>query len=158
MELRIPLERAKSGGDERLRVPIGIEEGTALRIPGRGLPSPVAGGEPGDLYVLVYSQPDPRFARRGADLLSEQRLELPDAVLGTTLAVPTLEGSAKLRVPAGTQPDEMLRLRGKGLPPFGGGPRGDLYVRMRLHVPEQLSREERKLYERARELAARRRG
>lgn len=140
--------------EERLKVniPIGAEEGMALRIPGKGLPSEVAGGQPGDLYVVVRSIPDPRFVRDGADLWRSETISVADAVLGTELTVPTLDGNATARVPAGTQPDTVLRLKGKGLPEFGGHARGDLYLRIKVEIPEKPGREERALYERLREL------
>lgn len=135
-----------------VRVPVGVEDGTVLRLAGRGLPSPVPGGAPGDLYVRVHAAPDPRFKRKGADLWRTETIEVADAVLGTTLEVPTLEGSATVTVPAGTQPESVLRLRAKGLPAFGGRRRGDLYLRLRVRVPDRLDPEERKLYDRLRAL------
>jgi molecular chaperone DnaJ len=136
-------------------IPPGAEEGIALRIPGKGMPPPEAGGAAGDLYVVVRTRRDPRFERAGADLLRQESVHLTDAVLGMTLEVPTLEGSASVSVPAGTQPDAVLRLKGKGLPAFGGGPRGDLYLRIAVRIPKSLTRRERELYESLRELAAR---
>ncbi len=153
-----PCPECQGGGqierEESLTVsiPVGIEEGMALRIPGKGRPSPDPGGAAGDLFVLVYTRRDPRFERAGADLLRRESLSIPDAVLGAQLVVPTLEGSANVTVPAGTQPDAMLRLKGKGLPAFGGGPHGDLYLRIGVHIPERLTQDERALYERLREL------
>ncbi len=135
-------------------VPVGVEEGMALRIEGRGLPSAAPGGHPGDLYVIVRTRPDPRFERRGDDLWRVGALEVADAVLGTSLEVPTLERPATISIPPGTQPQTIFRLPGKGLPRFDGG-RGDLLVRIDLHVPEEPSREERELYERLRALRAR---
>lgn len=142
--------------DEQLTVniPIGVEEGMALRIPGRGMPCAEAGGTPGDLFVVVHSRPDARFERQGADLWRAETVSIVDATLGTTLQVPTLDGPATVTIPPGTQPDTMLRLRGKGLPEFGAeGRRGDLYLRVRVHVPERLAAEERQLYERLRRLS-----
>ncbi|MDD5331134.1 MAG: J domain-containing protein [Sulfuricella sp.] len=136
-----------------VKVPPGAEEGMALRIPGKGMPSPDAGGIAGDLFVVVHSRRDPRFERASADLLRVESISLTDAVLGTTLEVPTLDGSASVTVPPGTQPDAVLRLRGKGLPLFGEKGRGDLYLRIGVHVPEHLSREERELYEQLRAIA-----
>jgi molecular chaperone DnaJ len=133
-----------------VKIPAGVEEGMVLRISGHGLPSPEAGGAPGDLYVVVRSAPDPRFERRGTDLWHTETISVPDAVLGTQLEVPTLEGRAKVTVPAGTQPGEVLRLRGKGLPEFGGRKRGDLYVALQVCVPKWLTAGERELYERLR--------
>lgn len=134
-------------------IPVGVEDGTALRISGRGMASPVAGGVAGDLFVMVSARPDARFQRDGADLWREETLPLTDAVLGTTLGVETLDGGMEVKVPAGTQPDTVLRLRNKGLPRFGGKGRGDLYLQMKVRIPEKLGREERELYERLRALA-----
>lgn len=131
----------------KVHVPRGIEEGTALRIAGHGMPSEEAGGPPGDLYVVVRSEPDARFERLGADLWRVETLEIADAVLGTKLRVPTLGGDIDVTVPPGTQPDEVLRLRGKGLPRFGEAGHGDLNLRIQVHVPEHLTAEEKTLYE-----------
>ena len=133
-------------------IPAGVEEGMALRIPGHGLPSREPGGAPGDLFVVVRSAPDPRFERIGMDLLRREQIHIADAVLGTTVDVPTLEGRATVTIPPGTQPEAVLRLRGKGLPEFGARRRGDLYLRITVHVPERVLREERKLWERLRAL------
>jgi molecular chaperone DnaJ len=142
--------------DEELTVtiPVGVEEGMMLRIPGRGSPGEEGGSLPGDLFVLVRSRSDPRFERRGADLWRAETVPVVDAVLGTTRQVPTLEGSATVTIPAGTQPDTVLRLRGKGLPEFGGRQRGDLYVVVQVRVPDQLAAKERKLYERLQALTS----
>ena len=137
-----------------VRIPPGIEDGMALRVPAHGQPASIAGGETGDLYVLVHCRPDPRFERAGADLWRAQPLPLLDAVLGTELRVPTLDGEASVKVIPGTQPDTVLRLRGKGLPHFGHDGRGDLLLRLRVQVPEHLSDAERALYEQLRQLGA----
>jgi molecular chaperone DnaJ len=141
--------------DESLKVsiPPGAEEGLALRVPAHGLPSPDRGGAPGDLYVLIASAPDARFERRGADLWRTETLTVTDAVLGTTRKVPTLDGPVEVTVPAGTQPDEVLRLRGKGLPVFGARGRGDLNLRIAVQIPQQLGTDELALYEKLRALA-----
>jgi molecular chaperone DnaJ len=134
-------------------IPAGIEDGTALRVVGHGQPSDDPAGQPGDLFVIVQTARDRRFARSGADLWREETVSVADAALGATLTVPTLEGKAAVKLPPGTQPDATLRLRGKGLPRFQGRGRGDLFIRIRVQVPEKLSREERELYERLRLLA-----
>lgn len=133
-------------------VPVGVEEGMVLRIPGHGMPSSEPGGIPGDLFVAVSTTSDPRFVRDGPDLWRTEELCVADAVLGTRREVPTLDGPAEVSIPPGTQPESILRLRGKGLPHFGGAKRGDLYLRLRVVVPESLSAPERKLYETLREL------
>ncbi len=135
-----------------VKIPAGVEEGTALRVPGRGLPSPEPGGRPGDLLVVVRTAPDPRFERDGADLWRTDAISVADAVLGTSLETATLDGPATVTVPPGTQPDAVLRLRGKGLPEFGSARRGDLYVRLRVEIPARVAAEERKLYEQLRAL------
>ena len=141
--------------DDRLKVtiPPGVEEGMALRIPGHGLPSEETGGETGDLYVIVRTAPDSRFTRQGADLWRTETLEVPDAVLGKTLKIDSLDGPVDVKVPHGTQPDEILRLRGKGLVKFGGYGRGDLNLRLLIHVPEHPGKEEKALYRKLQELA-----
>lgn len=136
----------------QVNIPVGIEEGTALRIPAHGLPAREHSAPPGDLYVVVRSEPDPRFERLGADLWRSETVKLVEAVLGTRLKVPTLDGTIEVNVPAGTQPDTVLRLRGKGLPSFGGDYRGDLNLRIEVHIPEHLSAKARKLYEQLRDL------
>jgi len=134
---------------ERLKVtiPAGVGDGTALRIPGHGRASADPNGLPGDLFVVVRTAPDPRFERNGADLWRTETIEVADAVLGTHITVPTLHGSAETAVPPGTQPGTVLRLRGEGLPKFGGHGQGDLLVRLRVRVPDKPSARERELYQ-----------
>jgi molecular chaperone DnaJ len=135
--------------DETLTVniPAGVEEGMALRIPGHGVPSRDPGGAPGDLFVVVHSAPDTRFERDSANLWRREEIPVVDAVLGTSLEVSTLNGHVKVTVPPGTQPGSVLRLKGKGLPEFGGKRRGDLYLRMGVRIPEKPGAEERRLWE-----------
>jgi molecular chaperone DnaJ len=133
-----------------VKIPQGVEEGMALRIPEKGMPSRETGGVTGDLFVLIRTKEDPRFERAGADLLRQETIGLTDAVLGQTLQVPTLDGSVSVTIPPGTQPGSVLRLKGKGLPEFGSKHFGEMYLRIEVHVPEKLSGEERELYERLR--------
>ncbi len=135
-----------------VKIPIGVEEGMVLRVPGRGFPSEQAGGPPGDLFVAVYSAPDPRFERSGADLWHGSAVPVADAVLGTSLEVPTLQGHATVKIPPGTQAGTVFRLAGKGLPRFDGG-HGALLIRLQVLIPEHVSAEERKLYERLQTLS-----
>lgn len=146
------------GRDERLTVtvPRGAEEGLALRVPRHGAPSGEAGGSPGDLYVVVRSQTDPRFERVGADLWRVETIGVAEAALGTKRKVATLDGAIEATIPPGTQPEEVLRVRGKGLPRFGSPGRGDLNLRVRVQVPERLSRRERALYQELQALQAER--
>ena len=135
-----------------MTIPAGIEEGTLLRITGHGIPGEQPDVPKGDLYVSVYSEADSRFQRQGADLWHTVMLEVTDAVLGTEIKVPTLSKSLKVKIPPGTQPDDALRLRGEGLPRFKGSGRGDIKLRIQVHIPEQLSDEQRKLYEQLKSL------
>ena len=120
----------------RIRVPPGLEEGTMLRLSGEGERG--RGGRSGDLYVHVVVEPSP-FRREGRDLYSEITVDLPQALLGDSVRIQTLNGHADLTVPAGTQPESTLRLRGEGLPPPGGGSRGDLFVTVHVRLPERLT-------------------
>lgn len=131
-----------------VKVPVGVEDGTALRIPGRGAPCHVEGGTPGDLYVVVYSSRDEGFERQGLHLWRSETIEVTDAVLGTDLEVPSLDGPVAVKIAAGTQPETVLRLRGKGLPELESSRRGDLFVTLHVHLPEKLSNDERSLYRR----------
>jgi len=103
--------------------------------------------------VVVRTADDPRFERHGRDLYRVETIDVVDAVLGARIDVPTLDGQFSVNVPAGTQPDSMLRLRGEGLPRFGGGGRGDLYVRVQVHIPERLSERQRRLFDQIRSAA-----
>lgn len=132
----------------KVTIPAGIEDGSVMRIPGHGLPAEVEGMPPGDLYVEVYTLTDHRFQRHGADLWRTERLSVADAVLGVKLRVPTMDGEADVTIPPGMQPDEMLRLRGKGLPRYRTEGRGDLILRIEVLIPERLSEEEREHYRR----------
>jgi molecular chaperone DnaJ len=129
-----------------VNVPVGVEDGVALRVPGHGMPSEAKGGVPGDLYVVIRSQPDARFTREGPDLWRTEALSVPEAVLGTRRRVPTLDGSVDVKIPAATQPDAVLRLAQKGLPEFGTSRRGDLYLRLQVHIPSRLTKKQQELY------------
>jgi molecular chaperone DnaJ len=140
-----------------VEIPIGAEDGMVLRIPDQGMPGE-HGEPPGDLLVVLRTAEDPRFERRGADLLHRRRIEVPDAVLGATITIPSLNGSVELAIPPATQPGAILRVPGGGLPRLGARGRGDLYVEVEVHVPEHPTARERALYEQLRELAARKAG
>ena len=142
--------RQQKAEDLKVSIPAGAEEGMALRIPGHGLPSPDAGGPAGDLYVIVRSKQDHRFERRGADLWRTETIDVADAVLGTSLEIETLTGNVDLKIPAGSQPDQILRLKGKGLSIFGRGGHGDLNIILQVHIPEHPTAEEKDLYQQLR--------
>src|SRR5438128_885343 len=134
-----------------VEIPPGVPDGVQLRVPGRGLAGD-AGAPPGDLYVAVRVRPHERFAREGDDILFELPISFTQAALGAEVEVPTLDGTSRLRIPAGIQSGTILRLRGKGLPRFQGSGRGDQLVRVIVQTPSRLSAEERGLFEQLRQL------
>lgn len=147
----------RSVRDETLtvKVPTGVEEGMALRVPGHGMKGETEDSTAGDLFVIIRTAPDPRFERRGANLWRSETIDVADAVLGTKVVTPTLDGPVTAKVPAGTQPDTVLRLRRKGLPEFGSERHGDLFLRIQIHVPEKLTSKEKALYHQLRALGER---
>jgi curved DNA-binding protein len=131
----------------KVRIPAGVQEGQSIRIPGKGEEGS-DGGTPGDLYLRVRLAAHPDFRVRGADLHYELDVSPWEAVLGTTVSVPTLEGRVNVRIPPGTNNGHQLRVRGRGLPKGQSvGERGDLYVVANVQLPQQLSDEERALWE-----------
>jgi len=131
----------------RVRIPRGIEEGMSLRIPAQGQPGITADMAPGDLFITIYTKPDGRFQRRGADLWRSETLFPDEAVLGTRRLVPTLDGEVELTIPPGSQPDEVLRLQGKGLPHYACVGSGDLNIRLQVQIPTALSEREKSFYQ-----------
>ncbi|MEA2314596.1 MAG: molecular chaperone DnaJ [Solirubrobacteraceae bacterium] len=125
-------------------VPAGISDGQRIRISGRGHAGE-AGAPSGDLYVLVGVRPDKRFLREGDDLITPLDIAAPLAALGASLEVPTLDGGVEVQVPPGTQPGEVLTLRGAGMPAVGRSRRGDLRVVVNVVVPRNLDAEQREL-------------
>ena len=130
-----------------VEVPAGIADGQRIRLVGRGHAGE-RGGPMGDLYVLVRIREDSRFVRDGDDLVTAVDMSAPLAALGATVHVPTVEGSVELEVPAGTQPHEILIVKGAGMPTLRGRHRGDLRVVINVVVPRRLRREQRELLQR----------
>jgi molecular chaperone DnaJ len=139
--------RVTSRRTVEVEVPAGISEGQRIRLTGHGHAGE-AGAPAGDLYVVVRVREDDRFVREGDDLITALDVAAPLAALGGTLDVPTLEGSASIELPAGTQPGEVLTLRGAGMPALRRSRRGDLRVVVNVVVPRRLSPEQRELMER----------
>ena len=130
-----------------VEVPAGIADGQRIRVSGRGHAGEM-GAPPGDLYVVVRVRADDRFVREGDDLIIALDVAAPLAALGGTLEVPTLDGAATVEMPAGTQPGEVLTVRGQGMPALRRGRRGDLRVVVNVIVPRRLTPEQRELAER----------
>ena len=132
-----------------VKIPAGIATGQRLRLPGEGEHG-AAGGPPGDLYVVVHVHDHPTFIRDGDDLHCDMTVNFPTLALGGEITVPTLDGEETLKIPAGTQPSVRLRLRDLGMPNVAGRGRGDLYVRVQVAVPRDLTAEQRELLEQLR--------
>lgn len=125
-----------------LRIPAGVAEGMQLSMEGKGNAAR-HGGINGDLLILIEEEPHPDLIRDENDLLYNLLLSVPEAALGTTAEVPTVDGKAKVKIEAGTQPGKVLRLRNKGLPSLNGYGTGDLLVNISVYIPESLSASER---------------
>jgi len=133
----------------QVRIPPGATDGRRIRVPGQGEPGR-NGGAAGDLYLRVRHASHPDFTTREADLHHELDVAPWEAVLGAEVIVPTLDCSIKLRLPAGTEDRQQLRVRGKGLPKGKTGERGDFFVTINVVLPTQVSDDERKLWEQLR--------
>jgi molecular chaperone DnaJ len=142
------------GGEGRLRevkkyrvnIPPGVKEGSRIKLAGKG-EAGLRGGKPGDLYVVTHVSDSPVFSRKGDHLEVEVPITVAEALQGGDIEVPTLNGSKTIRIPAGTQHGTVQRLRGEGPPRTKGSGRGDIYYRIRVDVPKELSDEQREAVE-----------
>ncbi|PTY05038.1 molecular chaperone DnaJ [Verrucomicrobia bacterium LW23] len=130
--------RVEKASKIKIKIPAGIDDGSRLRSTGQG-EGGVRGGPSGDLYIIIHVKSHPVFTRDGTDLFCDVPISFAKATLGSEIQVPTLEGTANLKVPAGTASDTTFRLRGKGVPELGGRGHGDLHVRVRVQVPTKLT-------------------
>ncbi len=157
-ELRLSFEEAARGTEKKVRfsqgnkieevsvkVPAGIESGKKLRLAGKGMEG--AGGQAGDLYLKVNVAEHPIFKREGSDILVDKEIKISDAVLGTSIEVPTLEGNKQIKVTPGTQSHSRIRLKGFGLPRLREGGKGDQLVRILIKYPRNLTEKQKKLIE-----------
>jgi len=163
LRLSIPFRQAVLGGEQQLdlsrhghpepikvRIPAGVDQGQKLRVAGKGAPSP-AGGPAGDLLLEIEVGSDPVFSREGSDLMVTVEIPFSGACLGTSVAVPTLEGQKRVKVRAGTRNGSRIRLKGFGVPERHGRGAGDLYAVVVVKVPETLTEEQQVLLEKLRD-------
>lgn len=147
-ERMIHFARQSNGKEEsrklNVTVPAGVKDGQRLKLASEG---DVVNGLAGDLYVIVKIQPHPLFERQDADVSLELPVSYVDAILGTSVEIPTLTGKAEIRVPPGTHSGQILRLKGKGFPKVGGFGNGDMLIRVLVDTPESLSAKQRELLE-----------
>ena len=129
-----------------INIPAGIEDGMQFTVRGKGNAAR-NGGIAGDLIVLVEEEPHEELIRDGSDLIYNLMLDLPTAILGGTVEIPTITGKVKVKIDKGTQPNKVLRLRNKGLPHLQAYGTGDLLVNINVYIPENLSADERKTFE-----------
>ena len=130
----------------QVRIPAGITNGKRIRVPGQGNPGSGGGGA-GDLYLRVRHAAHPDFHTEGPDVFHELEVTPWEAVLGAEISVPTLDGRVKLRVPAGCEAGQQLRVRGRGLPKGKTGERGDFHAVIQVSIPTTLTPEEKELWE-----------
>lgn len=163
MQISIPFRLAVQGGERhidyrnedrvehiKVRIPAGVETGAKLRVSGKGGPSP-SGGPTGDLFLQIEVESDPLFSREGNDLLVRVEVPFSGICLGTSVEVPTLDAPKRVKVPAGMQPGQKIRLRGFGVSASGRRPNGDLYAVIEVAVPKALTSEQQALMEKLRE-------
>ena len=129
-----------------IKIPAGVGEGMQLNVSGRGNAGR-RGGINGDLLVVIAEEEHPDLVRDGNNLIYNLFLSFPEITLGTTAEIPTAEGKVKVKIDNGTQPEKILRLRGKGIPDVNGYGKGDLLVRVHVWIPKKLSSEEKRMLE-----------
>jgi molecular chaperone DnaJ len=146
----ISFVRQRNGKDETAKlavnVPAGVKEDQRLKLAGEG-DSPAGGGPAGDLYVIIKIQDHPLFKRQENDILMDLPVTYTDAILGTSVEIPTLSGKAVIRIPPGTHTGQTFRLKGKGFPKIGGFGSGDMMVRLIVDTPERISNRQKELLE-----------
>lgn len=145
-EKQIAFRRNGQREELKVKIPAGVDNGSKIRISGKGAQGE-GGGSPGDLFLILHVAPDPVFSRDGGDLFVDRSISFSAACLGVSLDVPTLEGDKRIKVPAGMQPGTKIRLKGCGIKALGSNAKGDLYVKVGVHIPETLNDEQKKLVE-----------
>jgi molecular chaperone DnaJ len=134
-----------------VKIPAGVRDGSRIRIAGEGGPG-LAGGSKGDLYLVVKVLPHKLFERKGDDLYTEVSVPLATAILGGEVRLPTLNGNLSLKIPPETQNGKVFRLAGKGMPQLGNNKHGNMFAKVKVVLPTNLTEEEKKLFEKLRSL------
>jgi len=148
--VEVPCTECRGAGHVRrsrrisVKIPPGVDSNSTLRLKGEGDTGP-GGVPPGDLYVTVHVRPHPIFKRRGEDITCDVPVSFTRAALGSKVTAPSLDGKIELRIPPGTQPGTLFKIKGRGMPRMNGTRRGDEYVRVNVKVPTRLSRRQREL-------------
>lgn len=141
----ISLRSAGKSDEIKIKIPPGIDDGQKLRIAGKGQPS-LNGGQPGDLYIKIHVLPHNVFSREGNDVYVQKTITFSEAALGTSIEVPTLSGEIKrIKIPAGTQNNTKIRMKGYGIPRFRGSGKGDEYIKITVSVPKNLTERQKEL-------------
>ena len=145
-EKQIAFRRNGQREELKVKIPAGVDNGSKIRITGKGAQGE-GGGPAGDLFLILRVLGDAVFTRDGGDLLVDRSITFSAACLGTSLDVPTLDGDKRIKVPAGIQPGTKIRLKGCGIKPLGSNSKGDLYVKIGVHIPEALNVDQKKIVE-----------
>lgn len=147
-----PCHTCKGKGQERvtrkkiITIPNGVDNGTQIRLAGEGQPG-INGGPNGNLYIAIRVRQHKYFRRRNSDIVLDLDVNIAQAVLGAEVDIPTVDGNAKLKIPAGTQPGKILRMRNKGVPHLRGNGRGDQLVVVNVEIPTKLNNDQRLIFE-----------
>lgn len=142
----------------KVTIPAGVEDGNKLRVRGEGDAGP-NGGPAGDLYIFLRVKEDKQFRREGPEVYSDASISYVDAILGASIKVPVVDGDVTIKVPPGTQPGQVMRLKGNGAPRLGNpNQRGDHYVTLNVEIPKKITKKEEELMEELRELQAKKPG
>jgi molecular chaperone DnaJ len=131
-------------------IPAGVQEGMQLSLSGKGNAGE-RGGQPGDLIVLIEEEQHAQLQRDGLNVVYDLHITFPDAVFGANLEVPTIDGKAKIKIPAGTQGGKIFRLKGKGFPAINSYEKGDQLIHVNIWTPQHLSHEEKTMLEKMQE-------